>query len=178
MSLTDRFQLSAIDLETTGLAVAQARIVQIGIVRADEKGIELDSWSAYVGPKTVALLPGFVCRRSDQLLASSFSEVADEALSRLSATTIIAHNAAFDMHVLLSEFARAGRAWRPGPVRCTLMLARAHLPGRRSYRLADLAQELGLPAATHDALDDARCALALYRAITALAERRTAAGSE
>lgn len=176
MSLTCGFPLTAIDLETTGLAVAKARIVAIGIVGADEDGVERDSWSALVGPLAEALPPGFPRQCLDALLTSSFTEIAGEVLSRLAATTIVAHNAAFDVHVLAREFARAGRVWRPGRVCCTLVLARACLPGRLSYRLADLAGELGLPAATHDALSDARCALALYRALTA-ADRSESAGS-
>lgn len=174
---TCNFPITAIDLETTGLAVASARIVQVGIVGADEDGVERDSWFALVGPPAEALPWGLARPPTGGLLASSFSEIADQVLSRLAATTIVAHNAAFDVHVLAQEFARAGRAWRPGRVRCTLALARARLPKRPSYRLADLAWELGLPRATHEALADARCALALYRSLMPAADRRASAGS-
>jgi DNA polymerase-3 subunit epsilon len=162
---TPRYPLTAIDLETTGLTVAQAQIVQIAIIAADEKGVERDHWSALIVPLAGALPRGFEPQVDASVRADAFAQVADQVVLRLTATTIVAHNAAFDLHVLTRELARAGRSWRPGHVDCTLTLARARLPGRASYRLGDLARELGLPRTTHEALADARCALALYRTL-------------
>ncbi|MDR1898411.1 MAG: 3'-5' exonuclease, partial [Treponema sp.] len=51
----------------------------------------------------------------------------------------------------------------PNPVADTLILARRLFPGRQSYKLQDLARDLGIPAlAAHRAEDDARLCMEIF----------------
>jgi DNA polymerase-3 subunit epsilon len=159
--------IAAVDLETTGLDISRARLVQIAIVHANSQRVERAAWSAVVSEHLSGAVEGFLPRATPDLTVASFDDLAEEVLQRLDGRLLVAHGAAFDVHILARELAAAGARWRPAEVVCTRVLARLAKPDLASYRLIDLVEAYGLPLPTHDALDDARSALALYRALTA-----------
>ena len=166
MADTANIPLAAIDIETSGLAITNARVVQIGIVQADPDGTVRATWSAMIDHPFFEPTELPNPTTSPDVRATSFAEIANEVRTQLMQRVLVAHNAAFDIHILVREFADAGSRWRPDDVICTLTLARLRLPEEHSYRLAHLAQRLDLPRPTHDALVDARAALALYVALS------------
>jgi DNA polymerase-3 subunit epsilon len=87
--------------------------------------------------------------------APSFGDVAATLLARLAGTTLVAHNAPFDVKFLIAEMARVGLEWPSPPVMCTLEGARHRMPGESSYKLGSLAKKCGISLDNaHSALDD------------------------
>lgn len=156
----------ALDVETTGLAPARDRIVEVALVRFDAEGTELASWSTLVDPDR-DLGPTHIhgIRGDDVRGAPEFADLVDDLLAHLAGARIVAHNAAFDLSFLRAELARAGREWGDAGALCTIAAAsRAGLPGSRS--LAACCRTLGIEHVdAHAALADARAAGQLLFAI-------------
>ncbi len=150
---------TVLDLETTGLYPTQDRVVEIGLVRMQPDGREIDAWTTVidpcrdVGPTSIH---GLTARQV--FGAPRFVEVADELLWRLGDTILVAHNASFDLRFLDAEFGRAGYGHPLTTAVCTM--AGPNALGMVSGRsLADCCAELGLARGpAHCALDDARAA--------------------
>ncbi len=70
---------------------------------------------------------------------------------------LVAHNANFDMGVLVSSLAAFELACPPLEYSCTRALARRAWPGQTSYGLKPLGNRLGISFKHHDALEDSRC---------------------
>ena len=97
--------------------------------------------------------------------APYFEEIAAEVGSLLEGTVFVAHNTDFDLSFLQSEFARCGVARWTGRKIDTVELSKIMFPSSPSYRLQDIAEELGiaLPSA-HRADDDAEATANLFLA--------------
>ncbi len=150
---------SVVDVETTGLSPRTDRIVEIAVVRLDQRGQELDSWTTLLNPQRdigASHVHGITAR--DVRGAPTFDAVAGEVLSRVGGTVVVAHNARFDAGFLHAECARAGLLWGPIDGFCTMTAAgESGLVSGRS--LMTCCAELGIPTGTHHtALDDARAA--------------------
>lgn len=69
---------------------------------------------------------------------------------------VLAHNAMFDMNVLISCLASYDLACPKIDFQCTRLIARRAWPGRSGYGLKPTAQSLGISFKHHDALEDSR----------------------
>lgn len=160
----------ALDLETTGLDVAQARIVQIGAV-AMRGSLVLDA------PRIVTRVnPGIpissessrIHRLTDEevLDAPGFPELLESLVETLAGRVVIGQNIRFDLAVLRHEAARAGVHWSDPPV-----LDVAHLAGVLDRGLVDLSLESLASRfdveieARHDALGDSLAAAWIFTAL-------------
>src|SRR4051812_28905729 len=162
----------ALDLETTGLLAETDRIVEIGAVRFDAGGRELERFERLVNPgRAMSPAAQAVHGLSDADLADSppASVVLPEFLSFLGAPSgsiLLAHNAAFDAGFLGRELSRLGRPAPGHSVVDTLSLARREIPEARDHRLDTLARLLGLdPDGPHRALADSRRVKGLWLAL-------------
>ncbi|MEO6808223.1 MAG: exonuclease domain-containing protein [Isosphaeraceae bacterium] len=169
--------LVAFDLETTGLSAATDRIVEVGAVRFEPSGRELDRFARLVHPgRPMPPAAQTIHGISDAALAdaSPASTVLPEFLNWLGdpgTTTLLAHNAVFDAAFLGRELARAGRSMPGHAVIDTLALARRRLPGAPNHRLDTLARLLGFdPDGPHRALADSLRVKALWLALAVDAE--------
>ncbi|WP_435009624.1 exonuclease domain-containing protein [Tundrisphaera lichenicola] len=162
----------AFDLETTGLSAESDRIVEVGAVKFDESGRELDVFESLVNPlrpssPTARAIHGI----SDVELAAA--ETAETVLADFvrflgdpSGTTLMAHNASFDAGFLGRELARLGRPMPGHAVIDTLAMSRKRWPELRTHKLDFLARRLGLdPHGPHRALADSRRVRGLWLAI-------------
>jgi DNA polymerase III subunit epsilon len=146
-----------LDLETTGLAAAQERITEIGLVEVAD-GEFLGDWSRLVNPERS--IPPFIQALtgiSDDMVAGAptFERLAPELFQRLEGKILIAHNARFDYGFLKHEFGRFGLDYRPR-VLCTAKLSRKLFPEHRRHNLDSLIERHGLScSARHRALGDA-----------------------
>src|SRR5208337_4888218 len=73
-------------------------------------------------------------------------------------STLVAHNAPFDVGFLQWECMRVGLLLN-SRYRCTLKMSRRHFPSLPDYKLETVARHLGIPVDEgwrHRALDDAR----------------------
>ena len=161
-----RGPLACVDLETTGGAAAQDRIIEIGVVLLDD-GAVVEEWSSLVNPgcnvpRGVTALTGI---DSDMLAdAPRFDELSAALRGRLDGRLFVAHNAGFDYGFVRSEFRRCGVRFS-APALCTVRLSRALFPDECAHNLDALLERHGLACdARHRALGDAQVLPALLAA--------------
>ena len=160
----------ALDLETTGLDVANDRIVQIGAVgmrgptvlgepRIDtlvDPGIPIPAASARIHRIT----------DSDVAGSPRLPELLESLVEMFAGRVVVGQNVRFDLAVLRHEAARAGVPWRDPPV-----LDVSHLAGALDRSLVDLsldslANRFGITIeARHDALGDSLAAAGIFSAL-------------
>src|SRR5680860_670284 len=100
-----------IDTETTGFRPEEGeRIIEIGAIEMVNRIATGVTFHEYLNPEGKEVNPGAfqVHGLSNEFLADkkTFAQIADEFLVFIDATTLIAHNAAFDMNFLNHELAR------------------------------------------------------------------------
>jgi DNA polymerase III epsilon subunit family exonuclease len=149
---------AVVDVETTGLDPAFDRVVEVAVVRCDERGRSISEWSTLVqpdrdpGPTSVHGLTA-----DDLAAAPRFADVLPELLHQVGGFVVTAHNLAFDAAFLTAECERAGSPGPAGFGLCTLTLARSLYPRREGYSLATCTAAEGIEhREAHRALADAR----------------------
>jgi DNA polymerase-3 subunit epsilon len=176
----ERADFVVVDLETTGLSVVRATVLEIGAVRvAQRQGVE--SFHTLCDPQRA--IPARITRLTgidmhvvrgapplEQALRSFCTW-----LDRFSEAPFVAHNAAFDQRFIEGALAQHGFAPLGRPVLCTRKLARRLVPELGRLGLDSLCAHFGISnQARHRALGDAQ---ATARALIELLElARTRAG--
>lgn len=150
---------AVVDLETTGhSSVKGDRIIQIAIILI-ENGKIGEKYVRFVNPGQK--IPAFIRQLTniddqDVQDAPYFETIAAEVRNILEGTVFVAHNTDFDLPFLQSEFRRCQIAEWTGSQIDTVELAKIIFPSAPSYRLQDIAEELGIPLpSAHRADDDA-----------------------
>jgi ATP-dependent DNA helicase DinG len=150
----------AIDLETTGLDVAEDRIIEIGAVRM-QAGEVLEEYGTLINPSIVipdytTLLTGI--HPEDVVGAPRIEDVLPDLLRFVGDAPIIGHSVGFD----LSFLNKHGLFTSNTPLD-TYDLAAVLLPREPRYNLTSLTQAFGIVLEdAHRALDDARASGILY----------------
>ena len=160
----------ALDLETTSLDVAQARIVQIGAVAMRgpvvlgtprirthvNPGIPIPDASIRIHGVTDSAVED----------APQLSDLFESLVEALAGRVVIGQNIRFDLAVLRHEAARAGVPWRDPPVLDVAHLAGALDRGLVDLGLESLARRYGVTIeARHDALGDSLAAAGIFAAL-------------
>ncbi|AQQ53606.1 ATP-dependent DNA helicase DinG [Planococcus lenghuensis] len=155
-----------VDLETTGSSSAKGgRIIQLAMVTIEE-GVVTDTYTAFINPEQN--IPVFIqeltnITNEDVASALPFEQHAQVVSARLEDAVFVAHNADFDLGFLNAELKRAGLMPWQGLVVDTVELARLVYPTAYSYKLQDIAAELGiLLKQAHRADDDALATAELF----------------
>jgi DNA polymerase-3 subunit epsilon/CBS domain-containing protein len=155
-----RMEAVVLDTETTGLDVAQARLVQLSAVRiAGGRVLAEQTFDALVNPG-VPIPPAATAVHgiSDEMVAAapSFAEVRPAFERFRGDAVLIGQSIGFDLAVLLRETRRAGQRWQPPRFLDTKLLAAALDPDAGERGLDALAAAHGvLIADRHRALGDA-----------------------
>lgn len=159
---------AVVDLETTGHSSKQGdRIIQIAIVFMKDWQV-VDTYTTFVNPEQN--IPLFIedltdISNADVAQSKSFQHIAYEVYEKLQGTIFVAHNIDFDLPFLQSEFARCGLPKWQGKSMDTVELAKILFPTSYSYKLQDLALELGIMhTKAHRADDDALATAYLLKA--------------
>ena len=176
--LLEQATFVVVDLETTGLTPASARICEIGAVRVRELELQ-DEFETLVDPgvplgPAISALTGL---RDGQLRGQPPAAVAvRQFLEFAGDAVLVAHNARFDLAFLDRETERLTGARLAGPVVDTVGLARRLLAGRTSRAgLASLSHFFGTAARPcHRALPDARATAEILLRLLGLAQERGA----
>ncbi len=151
----------ALDLETTGLDPERDRIIEVGAVRFDDAGTEIESFQRLVNPgrEIPAFIERFTGVTNQMVLgAPSIAAVGPEVEAFVGSSQVVGHNIAFDLHYL----GREGVRLKVEAID-TAELARYLVPRLRSHGLAEVARELDLETFDHHrALNDARMAAAVF----------------
>lgn len=154
----------AIDIETTGLDPEKDHVTEVGLVRFDESGAELETFQSFVNPGRE--IPLFIQNMTgvttgDVATAPTLKQLAAKLREFAGGDPVIGHNVGFDLGYL-----RRGGVNFTGAAIDTAQIARFLYPSLRGRGLVDLANELGVQAdAHHRALNDARTAARLFVAL-------------
>ena len=134
------------DFETTGMSPVFDRVVELAALRIDSDG-GMSSFHSLVNPGR-AIPPGVSCIHhiTDDMVADAphFAAVARDFLEFADSSTLVAHNARFDLGFLQEGLARCGLPLWKGKTIDSLRLAKRCFPGLASYRLQNLRLELRL----------------------------------
>jgi DNA polymerase-3 subunit epsilon len=168
-----------LDFETTGLSPANGdRITEVAALRLEGARV-VDRYVSLVNagvriPAFITALTGI----SNEMIADAppAAGVVRALVDFIGTDTVVAHNASFDRGFLVAEAARQGIGGREFPTLCTMRLSRRLLPGLASYRLASVAERLGVhySGRAHRAEADARVAAdVLLKLVEPLAARQS-----
>ncbi|MFO7697978.1 MAG: exonuclease domain-containing protein [Anaerolineae bacterium] len=167
--------LAFLDFETTGLDPSRGdRVVEIGLLRTRGQEIEVEYESLVNPQRPIGYGASRVNHISDQMLvgAPSFVEVADQVLTLLNGTVVVAHNAMFDLSFLSAELRLAQRPLPSLVALDTLTLARNNVTSS-GYSLAALCEMYGIVQdQAHRALADVYATRELFVRLARLLRRR------
>ena len=159
---------TAFDLETTGLDPKADKIVEIGAVKFDNKGI-IARFSTLINPGIpMPKEAERVNKISDDMLKNkpAINEVFPDFLCFIQGTVLLAHNTSFDLSFInekLKEFSASPFPALPNRIADTLLLSREIFPAFHSHSLQNLAYALGIKAIdAHRAEDDARLCMEIF----------------
>jgi DNA polymerase III alpha subunit (gram-positive type) len=151
-----------VDIETTGLRVAEDAILQIAVVLQDWNSAPTHSWSTYVRPSrwlSRDLGPHHVhgISRRHLVFASTPAKAMQKFAELTAGRIVVAHNAEFDTSFLRTAAAQQNIDLHWQGVVCTLKLSRKLDPQRQqTHKLATLCERYGIDLIhAHDALHDA-----------------------
>lgn len=153
-----------IDIETSGGNHATGKITEIAIYRHDGKKI-VDEYITLINPEMkidwyVKKLTGI----TDEMVATApkFFEVAKRIVNITRGCIFIAHNVDFDYNFVRAEFRSLGFDYKRSKL-CTVQLSRKLLPGKTSYSLGKLCDEIGIIVEDrHRASGDALATVKLF----------------
>jgi DNA polymerase-3 subunit epsilon len=157
------------DVETTGLYPARGnRVIELGAVVLNNGNI-ISEFSSLINcgkviPKTAHRVHGITAQML--LEAPPPEEVFPRFLEFLSRSTVVAHNAKFDIKFLRYELARLGLGITNKYI-CTMKMSKKRLSHLPNHKLETVAQhilgELPTGLRLHRALDDARLTAMVWR---------------
>jgi len=158
-----------LDTETTGLDPYQGhRMVEIGCIELINRIPSGQSFHRYLNPEREVPAEALAVHGlTDDFLKDKpfFGEIADELLSFIGDSPLVAHNAIFDLGFLNAELERTGKPMlQRDRLVDTLLLARRKHPGVTN-RLDDLCQRYGVDNSRrtrHGALLDAEILAEVY----------------
>lgn len=151
--------LAVIDVETTGLDPVEDRIVEIGIIRFENREV-VERYCKLINPERdlpeeTTEITGI--KPEDLVGAPIFSEIAGEVSDRLQGVGLVAYNLSFDRSFIQNELERCGLTWPDAsPTLDPLIFARQFFKDSRRKNLATISSLLGIPLeeahrADHDA---------------------------
>jgi DNA polymerase-3 subunit epsilon len=161
---------SIIDIETTGLSPRNEKITEIAIYVHDGEKI-VDEFTTLINPEKkisyrITQLTGINNKMVDN--APRFYEVAKRIVEMTEGTIFVGHNVHFDYNFIRKEFKEFGYDYHRDKI-CTAKLSRKLLPGRRSYALAKICNELGIEIKNrHRAFGDAKATVELFEILLKL----------
>ncbi len=152
----DQGTIVLFDVETTGLSVGDAEVIQLAAIKL-ESGVERERLTRYIKNSRSVGESEQIHGLSDDFLAEQGEPAGAvfEAFFRFAAgALLVGHNVGFDVKMVQSHAQRAGLTPPPLIWDDTYALARRFVQAG-NYRLETLVAELGLAAtASHDAAED------------------------
>jgi DNA polymerase III subunit epsilon len=136
---------SIIDIETTGGNPYRDKITEIAVFVHDGHKV-VRQYQTLINPERK--IPYFISRMTgitDEMVVNAprFYEVARDIVELTENTIFVAHNASFDYNFIKTEFKNLGYSFHRESL-CTVKLSRKIIPGKASYSLGKLCQELGI----------------------------------
>ncbi len=157
--LLSSLRFCVIDLETTGGNPETEKIIEIGMVKIENRKI-VEERSFLVNPQKE--IPDFVqkltgIRKSDVEHSPKIEEVIDEIVQFIGDSVLVAHNTSFDIPFLNSVLKKLQRSTLDNKVICTNIMTKYMIPDIMSSNLNYMAQIFGIShSQAHRAVEDAR----------------------
>ncbi len=136
---------SIVDIETTGGSPQYEKITEIAIYIHDGEKIT-DQFSTLINPeKNIPYYITGLTGISNEMVEGSpkFYEVAKKIIELTENKIFVAHNVNFDYNFVRSEFNSLGFNFKR-ELLCTVKLSRKLIPGKKSYSLGNLCDDLGI----------------------------------
>lgn len=161
------------DLETTGLNAETDEVLEFAAVQVTPDGGITSEFSTLVRvsgrvPIEITRLTG-ITQDAIDCQAWPPADAMKAFLAFVGKHPVFFHNAPFDQR-FIKKAARQAKVKFVNPVHDTLPLARQAWPSLGTYKLATLAQHIGVPVVAHRALADAKAALAVLLAARRVVE--------
>ncbi len=153
-----------IDIETTGGSAEKSKITEICILIHDGLTV-VDKFTTLINPEQ--RIPQMITRLTgidDEMVekAPKFFEVAKKIVEMTEGMIFVAHNVGFDYSFVKKEFKSLGYNYTRDQL-CTVKLSRKLIPGRKTYSLGPLCEDLGIDNdARHRAEGDAVATAKLF----------------
>jgi DNA polymerase-3 subunit epsilon len=146
-----------VDVETTGMAAWNSRILEIGALRV-ENGQVVAQYKQVLDPEEP--VPYFITNLTgiapDETTGKPlFGDITHKLAELFESAVFVAHNVSFDYGFFREEFRRLGDSFAMDKL-CTVRLSKALYPAERSHRLDEVIRRSGYSVANrHRAYDDA-----------------------
>jgi DNA polymerase-3 subunit epsilon len=157
--LLDSLKFCVIDLETTGGNPQTEKIIEIGMVRIENRRIS-EERSFLINPQKE--IPEFVqkltgIRKSDVEHSPKIEEVIDEIIHFAGDAILVAHNTSFDIPFLNGVLKKLKRPTLDNKVICTNIMTKYMIPDIMSSNLNYMSSIFRIPhSQAHRAIEDAR----------------------
>ncbi len=146
-----------VDVETTGSAAWNSRILEVGALRVDN-GTVVGTYKQVLDPEEP--IPSFITGLTgiepyETVGQPLFRDIAHKLVELFDGAIFVAHNVSFDYGFFREEFRRVGVTFSMDKL-CTVRLSRALYPAERSHKLDEVIRRSGYTVANrHRAYDDA-----------------------
>ena len=167
-------RLIVLDTETTGIKPSEGhRIIEVGAVEILDREITSTEFHEYVQPNRKVGESVNIHGITDKFLINKpqFNQISDDLLSFIESTTLVIHNAPFDLGFLNNELKIIGikeKIENICPIIDTLELSKQQRPGTM-HNLDALCRRFGIDTSArtrHGALLDAQILAQVYLAMT------------
>ncbi|MCF7791464.1 MAG: 3'-5' exonuclease [Victivallales bacterium] len=155
------------DLETTGMSPVYNRIVEIAGIRIETDG-DLKYYSSIVNPNCyISKKISRIHNITNEMVVKypAFDKVGLEFINFSEGSTLVAHNARFDLSFLQESLARQNLGTWGGRTMDTIPLIKQAYPGLKSYSLQYLKGVFGLDSDTgpaHRAFADVEWTMEIF----------------
>lgn len=157
--LLNSLKFCVIDLETTGGNPDTEKIIEIGMVKIENRRIS-EERSFLINPQKD--IPDFVqkltgIRKADVEHSPKIEEVIDEIVQFIGDSILVAHNTSFDIPFLNGVLKKLQRPTLDNKVICTNIMTKYMIPDIMSSNLNYMSSIFGIPhSQAHRAIEDAR----------------------
>ncbi|KPJ65268.1 hypothetical protein AMJ44_10635 [candidate division WOR-1 bacterium DG_54_3] len=154
-----------LDVETTGLEPTQHELTEIGALKIRGEEIK-EIFSTLIRPRHP--IPPEITQFTgidDEMVKDSPSveEVLPRFIDFIDSSTLIAHNAEFDLSFIKHHLKQISDKELTNEAICTVKLARYLLPNLENYKLPTVANHLGIPVENrHRAMGDAEATYQIW----------------
>ena len=146
-----------VDIETTGSAPWNSRMLEVGALRVED-GKVVATYKQVLDPEEY--VPGWITQLTgiepeETVGKPLFADITARLSELFEGAIFVAHNVNFDYSFFREEFLRVGHTFAMDKL-CTVRLSRALFPAERSHRLDEVIRRHGYRVANrHRAYDDA-----------------------
>jgi DNA polymerase-3 subunit epsilon len=159
-----------VDIETTGGNPQFEKITEVAIFIHDGERV-VDEYTTLINPeKTIPYFITGLTGITNEMVADAprFYEVAKKIIELTENKIFVAHNASFDYNFIKNEYKSLGYNFKRD-ILCTVKLSRKLIPGKKSYSLGNICNDLNINIKDrHRASGDALATVKLFEILLSI----------